>query len=104
MAGREAPVVCHRLYQSFSRYPAQSPAIEGHSITEGDDSAAVDQILTSARRLKEASKVYDAGIKDALNRLIFNDSIDVNQLLQEPSPESILYEWLSPCGFNPLGD
>lgn len=63
--------------------------------------AAVDQILTSARRLKEASKVYDAGIKDALNRLIFNDSIDVNQLLQEPSPESILYEWLSPCGFNP---
>lgn len=63
--------------------------------------AAVDQILTSARRLKEASKVYDASIKDALNRLIFNDSIDVNQLLQEPSPESILYEWLSPCGFNP---
>lgn len=63
--------------------------------------AAVEQILTSARRLKEASKVYDAGIKEALNRLIFNDSIDVNQLLQEPSPESILYEWLSPCGFNP---
>lgn len=61
-----------------------------------------DSILTTARRINEAAAVYDAAIKQAIERLIHDDSIDIDALVQEPSPESILFEWLSPLGFLPL--
>ena len=63
---------------------------------------ANDGILITARRTNEAVAVYDAAIKQTLGRLIHADSIDINMLIQEPSPESVLYEWLSPMGFQPM--
>jgi len=59
------------------------------------------QILTTAQRLNEAATVYDETMRETLSRIKSNDSIDVNTLLHEPSPESILFEWLNPLGFNP---
>ena len=63
--------------------------------------SATDNILTTARRLQETSLVYDDTISVSLERLILCNSIDINALLHEPSPESILFEWLSPKGFTP---
>lgn len=79
--------------------------------------AANKSLMTTARRLTEAAKVYDAATKVALAKLIKNHNpheshktnetnetnkphiICIAELLAEPSPESILFEWLSPLGF-----
>ena len=65
------------------------------------NASATDNILTTARRLQEASRVYDDAIRQSLDRLILADSIEINQLQQESSPESVLFAWLSPKGFSP---
>lgn len=76
--------------------------------------AAADSMMATARRLAEATKVYDAATKAALEKLTENNGtnephepyrshetqkISISALLEEPSPESILHEWLSPLGF-----
>ena len=77
--------------------------------------AAAASILATARRLAEAARVYDHAIGESLKRLLHDapscsggrDSCSsdsfmiVDELLREPSPESVLYEWLGPAGFSP---
>ena len=48
---------------------------------------------------REATAVYDHYMHEALNRLIDSNSIAISDLLHEPSPESLLHQWLSPLGF-----
>ena len=61
--------------------------------------SGLDGILTTARRLAEAEQVYAAAISKTLDELVSDDSIAISSLLQQPSPEALLYEWLSPLGF-----
>jgi len=63
--------------------------------------SATTNILTTARRLAEAERVYDDAISHQLEHLKNDDSIEIQQLLQQPSPEAILYAWLAPVGFSP---
>ncbi len=63
--------------------------------------SAVSNILTTARRLAEAARVYDDAISHQLECLDNNGSIDIQQLLKTPSAEAILYAWLAPVGFSP---
>ena len=58
-------------------------------------------ILATARRVGEAVRVYDAAVGQRLGQLVCDDALSVDALLLEPSPESLLYEWLSPYGFSP---
>ncbi len=58
-------------------------------------------IMATARRLAEAAKVYDHAISQQLDRLVNGGQVEIAALLAEPSPESLLYEWLSPKGFSP---
>ncbi|WP_027455170.1 tRNA lysidine(34) synthetase TilS [Xylanibacter brevis] len=57
-------------------------------------------ILKTTRHMTEATAVYEKSIADALTRLVKDDTISIEQLCQEPSPECILYEWLSAKGFS----
>lgn len=59
-----------------------------------------ENVLLTARRVTEATRIYDHYISEALKRLVEDDSLAVTPLLQEPSPESILFEWLHPLGFS----
>ena len=63
--------------------------------------SATENVLKSARRVQEALHVYEASVKTAMKRLIIDDSIEIEQLMLEPSAESILFEWLSTLGFTP---
>lgn len=63
--------------------------------------SATDGILTTARRLQEAALVYDQTIRTSLEHIVSANSIEISTLRKEPSPESILFEWLSPKGFTP---
>lgn len=62
--------------------------------------AANSSILATARHLQEAEKVYQQAVSQVLERLIADDAIDISQLLEQPSPEAILYHWLTPYGFS----
>lgn len=62
--------------------------------------SARTNILKTARYMTEATSVYDKSMADALARLLKNDAISIEQLLQEPSAECILYEWLGGKGFS----
>ena len=71
---------------------------------------ATSNILSTAHHASEALKVYDHAVGERLRCLVGNaskrlqqgleNSISIDELLQEPSPESILFEWLSPKGFS----
>lgn len=68
---------------------------------------ATANILTTARFAGEALRVYDDAVTARLSLLLRRSSTvgnasercSIEELLQEPSPEAILFEWLSPAGF-----
>lgn len=66
-----------------------------HNITP----SAVSNILDTAQHISEATAVYDHYMQEALKRLVDSNSIAICDLLQEPSPESLLHQWLSQYGF-----
>ena len=67
---------------------------------------AADNIDQTAHYLLEAEKIYNSFVQLELSCLVktakngVTQSVDVEQLLMQPSPETILHEWLSPMGFN----
>lgn len=62
---------------------------------------AQTNILTTAHLAGEALRLYDSAVSARLHHLLRrgDGSIDVAELLQEPSAECVLFEWLSPAGF-----
>ncbi len=60
-----------------------------------------NSIITTANNLKEVEKIYDAYIKEAIERVLKDNLIDIANLLQTHSPQSVLFEILSPLGFTP---
>ncbi len=76
-------------------------------------------ILSTARHIGEAVRVYDDAIHTRLSTLIttaptsgqmppcpkrqlrLTQRCDIDKLLKEPSPECLLFEWLTPAGFSP---
>ena len=79
---------------------------------------ATDNILSTAHFASEALRVYDHAISKRLSDLLEaspsegvgmefaspsgkdRQELSITALLQEPSPESLLFEWLSPKGFS----
>lgn len=59
-----------------------------------------ESILQTARHLEEASLIYRQGIEEARQRILTEQGICIRQLLQEPAPQTLLHEILSPLGFN----
>lgn len=60
-----------------------------------------NSIVTTANNLKEAEKIYDGYIKEAIESVLNGNLIDIAKLLQTHSPQSVLFEMLSPLGFTP---
>lgn len=59
-----------------------------------------ESVLQTARHLDEASLIYRQGIEEAKQRILSEQGINIQRLLQEPAPQTILHEVLSPLGFN----
>lgn len=57
-------------------------------------------LAETAERISEAEKAYDRAIADGKRRVLNNDSINIADLLDEPSPTALLHEILTPLGFN----
>ncbi len=63
--------------------------------------AASANIARTAQRIGDAEKTFNGAVKTAVNKLLVDNTIDIDALLREPSPESILFEILTPLGFTP---
>lgn len=61
--------------------------------------SAKENILKTAQHISEATLIYNEYTNQALQRLVVNDTIEIETLKREPSPESILFQWLSPYHF-----
>lgn len=59
-----------------------------------------DTLLSTARYLDDAASLYVRGIDDGKKRVQTEGGISIEALRQEPAPETLLYELLSPLGFN----
>lgn len=61
--------------------------------------SAISNILTTAHRLSDAQKVYDAAIAEYMgDKQQFSPPLEG---MGEALTESVLFEWLSPAGFSP---
>lgn len=60
-----------------------------------------DAIARTARHVAEAEKMYIAAAESAKNAVFDGQKIHISKLLQTPSPASVLFEILTPLGFNP---
>lgn len=58
-----------------------------------------NSILTTANNLKEAEKIYDGYISNAIDEVLNDNLIDIEKLKQTYSPQSVLFQVLSPMGF-----
>ena len=58
-----------------------------------------ENILKSAQHISEATLIYDDYITHTLQKIVIDNTIEIKRLRQEPSPESILYQWLSQYNF-----
>ncbi len=57
-------------------------------------------LAETAERIAEAEKVYDKGICEGKAHILINNGINIDRLLEEPSPLALLHETLHPLGFN----
>ena len=70
---------------------------------------ATENICRTAQRMAEAEHVFNVAMESAKKRVCQEGAfdterggiIDIQSLLQEPSPEYVLFELLSPLGFSP---
>ena len=68
--------------------------------------SVVENIDKTAEYLKEAEKIFNKEVSCELARYVKHDRangrqfVSVLELMQLPSPETFLYEWLSPLGYN----
>lgn len=71
----------------------------------------VDSVAETASRLSDVAAIYKTYISQALERLVkihendvtapyLYNTVNIDDLLGEVSPQAILFEWLSPMGFN----
>lgn len=59
-----------------------------------------ESLAATAQRLSEAELIYNNAVLEAINRVKSDNRIDINALQKEISPSTVLYEILSPLGFN----
>ena len=60
-----------------------------------------NSIITTSNNLKEVEKIYDGYIQKAIEVVVSGNSIDIEKLKLTHSPQSLLFEILSPLGFTP---
>lgn len=67
---------------------------------------AKEAILRTSRHLAEAEKVYDHSVRQTIDSVFRNNKINIRLLQDSASPQAVLFEALSPLGFDPstIGD
>lgn len=59
-----------------------------------------ESLARTSNHLSEVAKIYSKSIDEAKERVVTKEGILIYQLLNEVSPQTLLYEILAPLGFN----
>ena len=59
-----------------------------------------ESILKTAEHLDDAASIYNTSIEEAKLRVRIPEGINIDALMQEAAPETVLFEILHPLGFN----
>jgi tRNA(Ile)-lysidine synthase len=62
--------------------------------------SASENILTTAENISQAARVYSHAINESVNECFDGKALDITKLLQQPSPEAVLYEVLKTFDFS----
>lgn len=61
-----------------------------------------ESISMTANRLSEVALIYNKAMEEGRNRVLSAQGIAIAELMNEPSPSSLLFELLYPLGFNSM--
>lgn len=61
--------------------------------------AVKEAISRTSDNIAEAEKVYNSAIENDIHLVFSDNKIDISELIQTASPQSVLFELLSPLGF-----
>ena len=70
-------------------------------ILETINPSVKNSIINTSNNLRETEKIYNGYIVDIIPSVLKNNQINIEQLKKTFSPQSILFEILSPLGFTP---
>ena len=60
-----------------------------------------ESVCETAQRLADVAAIYRQAMNSSIERvMVSSDGMSIEKLLCEVSPQTVLYEWLSPLGFN----
>lgn len=59
-----------------------------------------ESIIDTSNYLTQAALLYNKGVNDGKQRVLTKEGIHINSLLNEPSPQALLFEIVHPLGFN----
>lgn len=60
-----------------------------------------ESVFETAQRLADVAAIYRQAMNSSIERVMVSpDGMSIEKLLCEVSPQAVLYEWLSPFGFN----
>ena len=60
-----------------------------------------ESIYRTSQNINEAEKVYSKSVQESIIKIFTDNKIDIEELRKTSSPKSVLFELLSPLGFNP---
>lgn len=63
--------------------------------------AVKEHIIATGNHLNDVARIYSKGIEEGKQRVMEKGNIRIATLLNEPAPETLLFEILYPLGFNP---
>lgn len=58
-----------------------------------------ESIIRTSKNISEAEKIYSESIREYIDVVFINDKINIPMLKKTASPQSVLFELLSPLGF-----
>ncbi len=107
---QEVVAYLHRMNQTYvtdstnleDEYTRNKIRLNLLPLMEEINPSVKDGLVKTASYLNDISKVYQQAIKESIDRIFITPEkeISIEKLMNEPAPQALLFEVLSPLGFN----
>ncbi|MDD3210835.1 tRNA lysidine(34) synthetase TilS [Bacteroides graminisolvens] len=107
---QEVVAYLHRMNQTYvtdstnleDEYTRNKIRLNLLPLMEEINPSVKDGLVKTASYLNDISKVYQQAIKESVDRIFITPEkeISIEKLMNEPAPQALLFEVLSPLGFN----
>lgn len=107
---QEVVAYLHRMNQTYvtdstnleDEYTRNKIRLNLLPLMEEINPSVKDGLIKTSSYLNDISKVYQQAIKESIDRIFITPEkeISIEKLMNEPAPQALLFEVLSPLGFN----